>query len=167
MRWAAGESRELSRRNDVVEEEDRQGGMGERSKRGEKKELEESGTNESVANGPQSEAEESTRGWKRGGGIWKGLWGGALQGYETKDAERAKKVAMGRLHQANPEGTHHRCGPWVWGPSGVRQQQEVAVGPRSADRGCPVPCRLTAETEPLGGANGHDAERRHEEARTV
>jgi hypothetical protein len=51
--------------------------------------LGENGTNETAKRRPQSEAEETTRGWM--GGL-EGLWGGALQGCERdprKDAERA------------------------------------------------------------------------------
>lgn len=40
-----------------------------------------------------------------GRGDWEGLWGGALQGCETEDAECAIRVAMGRLQPAKAPGT--------------------------------------------------------------
>jgi hypothetical protein len=54
---------------------------------------------------PQSEAEETTRGWK--GGL-EGLWGGALQGCARpgrRVSNEGDKVAVGRLHQRTSQGT--------------------------------------------------------------
>jgi hypothetical protein len=120
--------------SDVVEERSPERGMLRVKQKGKERiGLGENGTNETAKRRPQSEAEETTRGWT--GGL-EGLWGGALQGCE-RDAQEGRRARnsggsqRGRLHQPGHPDAERLVGSWGYGGSArakVPQGFNMAAG---------------------------------------
>jgi hypothetical protein len=83
MRWSVGESRGWSERGDVVEEDDRKWDVESEAEKKGKDWLERTERTQPEKDAPKRSGR-NNKGLERGIGGREGLWGGALQGCETR-----------------------------------------------------------------------------------